>query len=584
MKPIITYHESHDSTFCVYDFDKDDIIIIDLEKVTNKKHFFMFTGTKVGRFEWHNSIVRYGLHFLEEQFGIKNDFSAFVIRDYRREHLNFDHEIIKTENLIIRTNDDDWHHHKMHAYNTYGQSQMKKAFCITWDGVGDDTGFATTKIDQNGNTQEFKKYVYDFGYNYSYAGKKIPFLQASNIMDVAGKLMGYAPYGKACEKTDVWKSVLRKTARFRLSLEEIKDYESDTQQQQRRDGYSDEKVFSANGFVNENKQRRLDLWAKHNLVQSGLTASPEISENWAYANQEFIEESFVEFVESVYDEIMEQSGNLILSGGSALNVSVNEVVRKHFPKINVFVGCSPNDSGLSFGLMYKYLLDNKIISAEKRFDIRYSGMRIFDYHAMNLCVENQHSRKVNSDIIARLLKKGKIIALMQGRHEIGPRALGNRSILCDPSFPEMKHILNSKVKKREWYRPYAPVCRLEDVDKYFNCARNDNLEYMSYAVSVKEEHQETYPAITHVDGTARVQSVTKESNSLLYDILGKTSGVLLNTSLNVQGKPICNRFDDALELLVDTKLDYLVVENEEKELILFERLALQGQTVPAIFD
>jgi len=126
----------------------------------------------------------------------------------------------------------------------------------------------------------------------------------------------------------------------------------------------------------------------------------------------------------------------------------------------------------------------------------------------------------------------------------------------------MKDILNAKVKNREWYRPFAPVCRLEDVEKYFDFEGESR--WMSFCPTVKEEWREKLVSITHIDGTARVQTVTREQNPWLYDLLGEFEkysgiGVLLNTSFNINGKPILSRYTDALKVYDNTKMDCLVL-------------------------
>lgn len=130
----------------------------------------------------------------------------------------------------------------------------------------------------------------------------------------------------------------------------------------------------------------------------------------------------------------------------------------------------------------------------------------------------------------------------------------------------MKDILNAKVKFREWYRPFAPFCKKDDADKYFDSRDFENLEYMSYAPKVRDEYVDKLPSITHVDNTARLQTVTEESHSHFYDLLtefGKISetNVLLNTSFNIRGFPILSTIDDALYALNNTKMDYVVIED-----------------------
>ena len=194
----------------------------------------------------------------------------------------------------------------------------------------------------------------------------------------------------------------------------------------------------------------------------------------------------------------------------------------------------------------------------KGVDITYAGLPLLDREKLSL-----GGRKVNKKEIAELIKDGKILGLVYGDSEVGPRALGNRSIVCDPNIADMKDILNSKVKFREWYRPFAPFCKKEEAHNWFESRNFDNLEYMSYAPKVKVD---TLPAITHVDGTARLQTVTEESHPHFYELLtefGKISetNVLLNTSFNIRGYPILSTIEDALYALNNTQMDYVVIED-----------------------
>jgi len=197
---------------------------------------------------------------------------------------------------------------------------------------------------------------------------------------------------------------------------------------------------------------------------------------------------------------------------------------------------------------------------EERVDVTYNGLPLLDRDKL----KDYNTKKVTKKDIARLLKDGKIIGLIYGDSEVGPRALGNRSIICDPSIPEMKDILNSKVKHRESYRPFAPFCKKEDAHKYFESRDFENMEYMSFAVNVKVD---TLPSITHVDGTARLQIVTEESHSHFYELLTEfgnisDTNVLLNTSFNTKGKPILSTISDAVKILDYVIIDdYLIINN-----------------------
>ena len=222
---------------------------------------------------------------------------------------------------------------------------------------------------------------------------------------------------------------------------------------------------------------------------------------------------------------------------------------------------NPHDGGLSLGHLFRYK------EPTKQVDITYSGLPLLNKRTdLKFYVAKYNATKVTKKEIAELIKDGKILGLVYGDSEVGPRALGNRSIVCDPNIADMKDILNSKVKFREWYRPFAPFCKKEDANKYFSSRNFDNLEYMSYAPDVKQEYRDKLPAITHVDGTARLQVVTEESHSHFYELLtefGKISetNVLLNTSFNIRGYPILSTIEDALYALNNTQMDYVIIED-----------------------
>ncbi len=221
---------------------------------------------------------------------------------------------------------------------------------------------------------------------------------------------------------------------------------------------------------------------------------------------------------------------ICLAGGCALNIILNTRIKNEF-KRDVFIGPSPNDCGIASGLMLNFL------KPEKPIDLTYKGVPLLDRDSLSIYLnespkpvkkiiyENEDIENYDDTILISInkvvddLEKGLIIGLIQNNSEHGPRALGNRSIICNPMISDMKEILNKKVKNREWYRPFAPVVRLEDVNKYFEF--NEESRWMSFCPKVKKEWREKLLAVTHVDNTARVQTVTKEQNKFLYNLLTK---------------------------------------------------------------
>jgi carbamoyltransferase len=165
-----------------------------------------------------------------------------------------------------------------------------------------------------------------------------------------------------------------------------------------------------------------------------------------------------------------------------------------------------------------------------------------------------------------MIQEGKVIAWYRGRMEYGPRALGNRSILADPSHPEMRDRINAMVKKRESFRPFAPAVTVEEVHRWFDVMPMTALPYMIATVDVREQYRDTLPAITHVDGSARVQTVAAHDNPAFHSLLeavGQLTGrqIVLNTSFNVKGQPIVNTPVEAVETFLGTGIDHLFIEN-----------------------
>jgi len=225
--------------------------------------------------------------------------------------------------------------------------------------------------------------------------------------------------------------------------------------------------------------------------------------------------------------------------------------------IPVFVPVNPNDCGLSFGML---ALQEPPATKVK---ITYNGFGILDSAELPNYVSKYNAAKIGTKALARMIHAGKIVGVMRGNSECGARALGNRSILCNPAIADMKEVLNSKVKFREFYRPFAPMVKAQDANKYF--IFEGESEFMSYAPEVRIEYKTKMPSVVHADGTARLQTVTEEQNDFIYELLCRMEaingiGVLLNTSFNVRGYPILTTIADALEVLNTTGLDAVYIE------------------------
>jgi carbamoyltransferase len=237
--------------------------------------------------------------------------------------------------------------------------------------------------------------------------------------------------------------------------------------------------------------------------------------------------------------------NLCLSGGFFQNCQINnDVLSVHK---NVFVDPLAHDGGTSLGLALLVAFKNNI--KVKPYKNLYLGV--------NPVYPTNIKQNTSTEEIAKLLKQNNIVGIFQGKQEAGPRALGNRSILFNPLNLHAKEIVNT-FKKREWYRPFAGTVLHEHANDWFDLNGKEEIPYMSYAVKVKK----FLPGITHVDKSCRIQTLKKEQNKNFYDLIQsfyKLSGapVLLNTSLNISGKPLIGSFDQAVNMFNNTNLKYL---------------------------
>jgi carbamoyltransferase len=273
----------------------------------------------------------------------------------------------------------------------------------------------------------------------------------------------------------------------------------------------------------------------------------------AATNQYVFEKLFAEEISPIINQYPDLP--LILVGGCALNILNNTRLAKNK---TVFVPPNPNDCGLGIGLVASELKPKFPV------DATYMSAEVWDRSELSRLLYENNGVPIDIETLASYITHGKIIGVIRGNGEHGPRALGNRSILCNPTIVGIKDVLNSRVKGREYYRPFAPVVRLEDVNEYFEWDKESR--WMSFCPKVREEYRDILSAITHVDGTARVQTVTREQNEFLYDLLTAIDkligiGVLLNTSFNVDGKPILNSYKEGMWVLNNKELDGVVFEN-----------------------
>ena len=264
---------------------------------------------------------------------------------------------------------------------------------------------------------------------------------------------------------------------------------------------------------------------------------------------------------------------IAMAGGVALNCSANGKLKRSGLFDQVYVQPAAGDDGAALGAaLLRASLQGEVIN--KRFPVPFLGpnhpaseideaLKGFDGAIKSTRFD---SLEETCERAAKMMHEGKVIAWHRGRMEYGPRALGNRSILADPSNPEMRDRVNAMVKKREAFRPFAPAVSIEQVDRWFDVAPMTSLPYMIATVNVREEFRATLPAVTHVDGSARVQTVAAEDNPAFHALLkavGRETGreIVLNTSFNVKGQPIVNTPREAVETFLGTGIDCLFIED-----------------------
>ena len=250
-----------------------------------------------------------------------------------------------------------------------------------------------------------------------------------------------------------------------------------------------------------------------------------------------------------------RSKNLVLSGGCALNCVANYKLLKSLPKdINLYAEPVSDDSGVSMG----GAMQVSDMSIDCKVENLYLGTQLkYDYELL----KHETESDISVQEVATLLTEGNIVAIAQGRSEVGPRALGNRSILFDPRVKNGKDIVNN-VKNREWFRPFAGTVLLEHAKEWFDLDRLEESPYMMYAVDTLPEKIDLIPAIVHVDGTCRIQTVTSEQNKNYYDLISEFHKltevpILFNTSFNLAGDTMVEYMDDALYTIRQSDIPYM---------------------------
>lgn len=457
-------------------------------------------------------------------------------------------------------------HHVAHAAGAFYQSPYRRSLVFTYDGGGDGGFFNVYIADRNTGIKLLKKFDQDLGFPYMILADylsdiKREALSIGNLV-YAGKLMGLCSYGKV---HDEW-------------LPHFEEFYNTFN-------------YTGDSFLGgaEARYKALpELFHAIGVPEFDIETSAfsgQFAWDIAATTQRAFELQFFKYAQPYLDQYPELP--VALSGGCALNVLLNTLLLEH-RNGEVYVPPNTNDCGISSGALLWHL------APDTQVDLTYSGLPIMDDNRFSEYMENGKFsiiHDIKAKDIAQFIADGNILGVIQGNSEHGSRALGNRSIICNP-IEGMKDTLNQKVKNREWYRPFAPIVRVEDAHKYFNFHGSES-RHMVFVAEVKDEWKSTLPAITHEDGTGRLQTLTRTQNELIYDVITEFEpiaghGVILNTSFNVNGKPILTRLSDALHILETSKLDAVYYKGniifrsgEEK---IFKKYGKGGTSEPALND
>ncbi|MBU1130023.1 hypothetical protein KKE45_01735, partial [Patescibacteria group bacterium] len=439
-------------------------------------------------------------------------------------------------------------HHLSHAAASFYVSPFKKADILTVDGVGEWA--TTTKGFGNGlkiKLTDQINFPHSLGLFYSAMTAYLGF----RVNNGEYKVMGLAAYGKA----EVYREKISKL----INLHD-------------NGGYSLNMKYFSYEYKDKMPSKKLCNFLGGEVRRADGRVLQR-HKNIAASVQELLEKVVFGMLNQMYKE--RSCPNLVLSGGVALNSVVNGKIINNTPYKKLFITPDPGDGGGALGsaLYACACLEKKRPNGKNLVYLgpdfsKFNIEGILERHSLDISYECFSDESELIEKTVGFILKNKVIGWFQGRMEWGPRALGNRSILAQATSLKMKDIVNLKVKKRESFRPFAPVILEECVKDYFEISGelSKSTDYMLMVYPVKEEVKKKIPAIVHVNGTGRLQTIKKESNLLYYSLVKsyyKKTGipVLLNTSFNIRGEPIVCTPQDAVKCFLSTDIDYLVIGN-----------------------
>ena len=450
-------------------------------------------------------------------------------------------------------------HHLAHLSSAFYVSPFEKAVVVSVDGFGD---FASTAWGiGEGNEITVKKRVYfphSLGIFYQSMTQWLGFPKYGDEY----KVMGLAPYGKPIHLDKMRQIVkLKPDGSFDLGLNFFRFHKEKIEYKWENGEPKVEDLFSneLEQFLGPRRKNEEELTQFHMDIARSVQA--------------MYEEAFFNLLNSLHKKYGGE--NLCLAGGCAMNSVANGKIYEHTLFKKIYIQAAAGDAGGAIGAAFNAWNQ---LTGKRQFvmDHAYWGPHYGDNNFRELLnVQSKTLEEQNCKIVhlkddkilcqktAQAIIEGKVVGWFQGRMEWGPRALGNRSILCDPRRDDMKKILNNKIKKRESFRPFAPSVLRESVNEWFE--QDDDVPFMMQVYPIREEKRTLIPAVTHVDGSGRLQTVCKQTNPLYHKLISifhelTSVPMVLNTSFNENEPVVCGP-EEALACFVRTKMDVLVLGN-----------------------
>jgi carbamoyltransferase len=425
-------------------------------------------------------------------------------------------------------------HHLAHAASAYFPSGFDRAAILTIDGIGEAAGSTLAKaVGTRIDSVETFDYPHSLGFVWEVLCGYLGF-----AMYDASKLMGLAAYGNP----EVFRSAFE--AIIRVGKE---DYAVDPE----AIGFQSAKSSRIESLLGPPRYEALEQ--RHADIAAALQAATNAA--------------VMALIRRLKRKV--PFDRLCFAGGVALNCVTNELVRQSGHFSDVFIPSAPHDAGTAIGAAFLVHCAKQKSRPERGNSTPYLGPA-FDRREILAAVKSAgltaHRSKAPARDAADMIADGKIVAWFQGRMEFGPRALGNRSLLADPRRPDMRNILNQKVKHREDFRPFAPSVLAEHADEWFEVgAHATSHEFMLFACGVKAEQRDRIPAVVHQDGTARLQLVRRESNARFHELIScffERTGVplVINTSFN-DSEPIVCTPADAIVTFRKSGIDALFMDD-----------------------